>query len=587
LTLGVRGKLFLISVLLILSVGLAAGAYLEIELRRATQERLTRDLALHAEAARVLIETIPVIDSIDDVDPLADRLGAAVATRVTVIASDGTVLGDSAVALSEVAAMDNHLDRPEVQDAIATGQGGSRRHSASTDQDLLYLAVRYRRDDGWGVVRLATPLREVEEVLARSRLLLGVSGLIGLALAIFMSGLASHVVSRQLRRFVKSAQTIATQRSGHRIHVRSEDEIGGLAGSFNRLAQQLEDTLTELANERNKFETVLESMNEAVIALDEHGRVTLVNRAAAAMLGPARRLPGRTLLETLRIPALQELVVKCRQEGPASAEIELPGPPVQRVWIHARPHGEDDHGVVLVLHDVSDIRRLETMRRDFVANVSHELRTPISVIRANAETLLEGALEQPDIARRFVEALVRNADRLSTLVNELLDIARIEAGKYTLEPTSFPLTDAIDKVLEIAEVRAKERGTTISVDVAEHVHVSADSKALEQVVLNLLDNAIKYAPAGSLVEVVARATNEHVRVEIRDRGPGIDPMHRDRVFERFYRVDAGRARDMGGTGLGLAIVKHLIDAMGGRVGIEPRSPHGAVFWFTLKRSSPL
>jgi two-component system phosphate regulon sensor histidine kinase PhoR len=237
----------------------------------------------------------------------------------------------------------------------------------------------------------------------------------------------------------------------------------------------------------------------------------------------------------------------------------------------------------LVLHDVTEMRRLEAVRRDFVANVSHELRTPVSVIRANAETLLDGALEDEKRARTFLDALVRNADRLSRILADLLDLSRLEAGRYALDLEPIALSPAVEKVVELVETRAKEKSIAVAIDVAPELAAHADARAFEQVLLNLIDNAVKYTPASGHILVSARRVEELIRVEVTDDGPGIEPRHRARLFERFYRVDPGRSRDVGGTGLGLAIVKHLVESMGGRVGMEPAAgaPHGSTFWVTL------
>jgi two-component system phosphate regulon sensor histidine kinase PhoR len=240
-----------------------------------------------------------------------------------------------------------------------------------------------------------------------------------------------------------------------------------------------------------------------------------------------------------------------------------------------------DGGVVVVLDDVTEVRRLERVRKDFVANVSHELRTPISVIKANAETLLEGALDDPPAARRFVEGLYRHADRLGRLVSDLLDISRLESGRRELAEEAIPLAEVVDDVVESLLGEAAAKGVVITSVVSDEIEVQVDPKALEQVFFNLLDNAIKYSPRGSTVELVASVQPDGVRVEVRDDGPGIDPKHRERIFERFYRVDPGRSREMGGTGLGLSIVKHLVESMSGELGVEPRRPRGSVFWLRL------
>jgi two-component system phosphate regulon sensor histidine kinase PhoR len=236
---------------------------------------------------------------------------------------------------------------------------------------------------------------------------------------------------------------------------------------------------------------------------------------------------------------------------------------------------------VIVMHDVTDIRRLENIRKDFVANVSHELRTPVSIVQANAETLLDGALEEPARARTFVEALHRNAERLSRIIADLLDLSRLEAGRYRFDIASVDVEEAVERSLEAVHEKALGREQNIEVSIPEGQAVLADAKALEQVLSNLLENSIKYTPRGGHISVRAEERGGQVRLEIQDDGPGIEAEHRARIFERFYRIDPGRSRDMGGTGLGLAIVKHFVESMGGRVGVDPAFPRGSIFWVTL------
>src|SRR5690606_19790191 len=352
----------------------------------------------------------------------------------------------------------------------------------------------------------------------------------------------------------------------------------GVRQSLSQMAAELEKALGLLAAERNRFEAVLQTMDQAVLSLDERHRVRTVNPAARRLLNLRHDVEGQTLLEAVRIPALKELVEEAEIGRSKSREFEIPGVGRQ---VEARATMQGNGGLVVVIIDVTEIRRLERIRRDFVANVSHELRTPISVIRANTETLLSGGLDEPERARQFVEAVLRHAERLGRLVSDLLDISRIEAGRYPLVPTRLNVADTVDHVLDSVEVDATAKDVDLEVDIDDDLTVSADRKALEQILINLVGNAVKYTGEHGQVTVTAQANEDHVRFEVIDDGAGIDPSHRERIFERFYRVDPGRSRDMGGTGLGLSIVKHLVDAMGGQVGVETRSPHGSIFWFIV------
>ena len=322
MSLGVRGRLFVVSVALILVVGLTSGAYLENQLRWLLVARIETELHRHALTARELFRSLSDWSTPSTVDPLADRLGQAASARVTVIAQDGTVLGDSALTIEQVQQLDNHGSRPEVVAALANGRGVARRFSATLRTDMLYVAVPLARADGLAVVRAATPLDEIEPVVNQLRVLLGVAGLLGLAIAVFMSGLASHFLSRTLRSLVQRASAMAAGARQQRIAVATTDEIGGLAGSLNRMAEDLEQAVTTLATERDRFAAVLEGLADAILALDTEQRIILVNRAALTLLDLTEPPLGRTLLETIRVPLLPDLVAQAQDGTPSTTEFE-------------------------------------------------------------------------------------------------------------------------------------------------------------------------------------------------------------------------------------------------------------------------
>jgi two-component system phosphate regulon sensor histidine kinase PhoR len=403
-----------------------------------------------------------------------------------------------------------------------------------------------------------------------------------------MSGITSEIMSRTLRAMVDNARSIVRGDRADRIDASRPDELGRLAGSFNRLADELQQAVSSLAEERDRLEAILEHMHDAVLLLDSDDRLAIANPAAFKLLGLSDRALGKPLLEAMRVPALAEMVERARGGASGSSEIELPPPRARRLEVHAAPLPHM-RGSLLVMHDVTDVRLLERVRRDFVANVSHELRTPVSVIRANAETLIGGALDDIERAPNFVEAIHRNAERLGRLISDLLDLSRIEAGAVKLSLGPVMVSSALSSAVDALAERAHARNITIDVDAEEGIAVRAAGNGLAQILANILDNAIKYAPDGGHVWLRARVDEESedtVRIEVEDDGPGIEPHHRKRVFERFYRVDAGRSRELGGTGLGLSIVKHLAEAMAGRVGVEPAPKRGSVFWIELPREVP-
>jgi two-component system phosphate regulon sensor histidine kinase PhoR len=560
--LGLRWKLFLYAVGVSLAVLIPGSLYLQRELRSTLTERIERELETDLRAARVAFETSSA-RSPAELDMLAGQLGEAFDLRVTLIAADGRVLGDSEVAQGALDRVENHGDRPEVVDARSGRLGSHRRRSSTVDVDLLYMAEHLR--DGI-VVRIAKPLVEIDDALARLRWLLVIAGAITLAAAVALSAGASHLLSRTMRDLVESARAIAE----------AGGQPGQVAGSVQRMSQEIERTVGALATERARFAAVLEGMSDGVVAIDHEGCVTLMNRAAQALLGAGAEVLGRSFLEVVRVPALDELVAGDQEHG--SAEIDLPNTRRRVLAVRAPQPGG---GIVLVMHDVTAVHRLETIRRDFVANVSHELRTPVSVIRANAETLASGALDDDTTAPVLVAAINRNAERLTDLIEDLLDLSRLEAGQHKMEIEAVPLSGAAQRALEAVDRIARKRGTEIAIDVPADLSASADAGALHQVLVNVITNAIVHTPEKSRVSVSARPNGSRMRIEVRDDGHGIPPAHRERIFERFYRVDPGRSRGLGGTGLGLSIVKHMVEAMGGRVGVSENEPRGAAFWIDL------
>lgn len=358
------------------------------------------------------------------------------------------------------------------------------------------------------------------------------------------------------------------------------DEVRAIAEWMNSLAEDATRSHQALARERVLLTAVAEGSNQGVIAVDAKNCIELVNDAARKMLGESSTPVGMPLIELMRVPQAFELIESADAN---QAEVELPNGP--RTLIRVGRKWESDEGRVLLLEDVTTMRRLETVRRDFVANVSHELRTPVAVIRANAETLLAGAKDDPVMGIKLIDAVHRNAERLARVLTDLLDLSRLDAGQYRMHVVPTEIKAIAEQALTVIETPAAARKVAVHVELPDGLRVKADPKVLDQIFVNLIENAVKYTRPEGNVWVAARLDGDRVRIEIRDDGPGIAAKHRERVFERFYRTDASRAREAGGTGLGLSIVKHLVETMGGSVGVEPNTPTGSIFWVRL-RSAP-
>jgi two-component system phosphate regulon sensor histidine kinase PhoR len=571
---------------------LVSGVYLERSLRGWLIDRIELELLAQARLARDLIETAPSLGDARVTDSLADRMGHSTGLRVTIIDSDGTVLGDSSLSVSELERVENHRERPEIRQALAQGQGVATRYSMSVHTDMFYIAVPFHRPEVRGVVRAAMALSEVDSVASRLRWVVLVAGLLGLGLAVWISGIASHLALRPLRSLVRNARIVTSggESITKRLPVSSNDELGRLAGSFNELVDELDQTLSSLAGERDRLETILGGMTEALLALDPSDRVTHANQAAIDLLSLGESPVGHSLVEIVRVPTLGELMERIHAQPAAVVESELSLPPGRQVLARAASI-KSTGGTILVMLDISDMRRLEKVRRDFVANVSHELRTPVSVIQANAETLLDGALTHPTRGPEFLNAILRNALRLSRLVSDLLDLSRIESGHFSLEIQPTLVSAAVQRAVESIRGLAQRKRLTVAANISSELCVLVDSSAFDQVLTNLIVNAVKYTPEDGHVEIRADrgAPGEQgaplIHIDVCDDGAGIEPRHRLRIFERFYRVDPGRSREMGGTGLGLSIVKHLVGAMHGEVGVTDNPTGGSVFRVTLPAAS--
>jgi two-component system phosphate regulon sensor histidine kinase PhoR len=576
LNIGIRGKLFVASLGLTIIVGLAGGLYLDNQLSSLAEHELEQDLVRQAQGAREAALTLGVNPDPAALDALADRMGEASGSRITFIAGDGTVVGDSALTHDGLMREDNHHTRPEVMGAMDGHRSVVRRYSTTTHEDMMYAAVPWH--EAHGVVRASTPIAVVRDILMRQRMLVLFAAGLGLIVAALVSAVASHLAARVLQSFAASARAILMG-GQTRLPVLSEDELGHLAGSLNKLAEERSQTITELIRERDRLNAILHGVSEGLLALDAEQRVELANPAALKLLALPASPEGRKLVEIVRTPSFIELVEHA-SEGPQSAELMLEDPTPRHLMVTTAPLRATG-GTVVVMHDVTSLRHMESMRRDLVANVSHELRTPVSIIRANAETLIDGALEDPSQARTFVQAILRHSERLSNLLSDLLDLSRIEGGAYPLCLEAVSVKTAAQRANDTLQRAAKAKNLQVEVQISPTLSALADIQALDQVLVNLLDNAIKYSFEGGTIDVTAELRDGRVQVFVSDDGPGIQERHRARVFERFYRVDTGRSRALGGTGLGLSIVKHLVVLMNGTVGVDPVEPHGSSFWVSL------
>jgi len=497
-----------------------------------------------------------------DAEELARRAGGALGYRVTLVDSTGVVVGDAEFGPDALRRLENHLDRPEILAARARGIGVSRRHSTSAGDDELYVAQRHPL----GYVRVSLTTRSLDEIVRGAQRDVLVSGLLALIGALALASLFARSISQPVVELRDVARAIASGDLHRRPALSAPGEVGDLATALHRMAEQLAHRLDALEADDQLMTAVLESLEEGVIALDERGMVVRINERARSLLAARSPLPfARELLP--RDPTLREAIDAALAGSTTSpAEVTLHE---RTVAVASRPL-RTGGGVVTVL-DLTTLRRLETIRRDFVANVSHELKTPLTAVSGYAETLLDDGIPV-DQRRRFVETIYDNATRMQRIVDDLLDLSRIESGGWRPNVAPVDVGGVVHDVFTTIQSTAAAKGLALVADVSpDATHVRADPTAFRQILTNLVENAVRYTRDGS-VTVRTRRNHDGVWVDVSDTGIGIAPEHLPRIFERFYRVDAGRSRAEGGTGLGLAIVRHLVDAHGGR--IEPTSTVG-------------
>ncbi len=586
---GVRLKLFALSFLLVAVSTVLVFSYARGELETRIVAEIEADLrvraALSAQRAKLAAEQ-GADRSIWQA--LVHQLAEASGARATVIRLDGVVLGESTLSAEQLGTVENHSLRPEVRDALRHGVGISRRHSSTTTHELLYVAVPIRAEHGlFGVMRLALPLTAVGSQVAALQRALSIGAALALGLALITAYLAAEFGSRAARKLTAVARQMASGDLEVRIPQMGRDEFGQLGRALEQLARSLSEGLYELRGERDRMGGLLSRMHEGVLLLDQAGRVRLVNPALRGMLLLHDDAEGKLPLEVIRHVELKRLIDEVTASQVASErEIEVGGLKPRVLRVRVAPVGGEVGGIFAVFFDVTEMRRLESLRRDFVANVSHELRTPVTAIRSAAETLRNALTRDPHAAPRFVDIIERNADRLGSLVEDLLDLSRIESRELKLVNEDIAIPAMLQQVLSLFRERADRKGLTLQVEARSDLPcVVADRRALENVLANLVDNAVKYSGSGTVVRVRGVQSSEGVRLVVEDTGPGIDAAHLPRLFERFYRVDNGRSRDLGGTGLGLSIVKHLVESMGSQIAVESEPGVGTRFAFTLRESA--
>ncbi len=571
------------SYLLITAIAVTAVSWYSFDaVRRFYLEETAAALTARARLLEERARPLTGRSDADALDSLAKELGAAVSTRITVISPDGVVLADSE---EDPAVMDNHRDRPEIVQALTGEVGRSSRYSYTLQTNMMYVAVPISSEAGIaGVVRTAVPLTAVEEQLRAVRTRIALAALFLLVLSAAVSLAVSRRIARPLHQMQLGAERFAGGDFAHDVPVPRPIEFASLAESMNRMAADLDARIRTVVRQKAEQEAVLASMSEGVVAIDREAKVITMNRAAAAMLRiDADSVRGRSVQELIRNVRFHEIAASVLEDsGPIEGEITLSGQQetvVEASGAPMRSGSGETVGAVIVLNDVTKLRRLERIRRDFVANVSHELRTPVTSIKGFVETLRDEVAGDGGNSARFLEIIIRHVDRLNAIIEDLLYLSRIEedAGQKELVLESISLFDVLSSAIGECRSIAEERGVDIRLTADRGLEARLNRQLFEHAVVNLLDNAIKYSSAGNEVEVSANREGGGTVVSVRDHGLGIAEEHQSRIFERFYQVDKGRSREMGGTGLGLSIAKHIIQAHDGSISVESSLKQGSTF----------
>jgi two-component system phosphate regulon sensor histidine kinase PhoR len=527
------------------------------------------------------------------IDSFSKKLGAAASTRFTVILPWGKVVADSA---EDPSKMDNHADRPEIIQALNSGRGASARYSPTLKKEMMYVAVPMKKDDRTvAVVRASLPLSAIDETLRGIEVKIALAGLLIAAVAAVLGLLVFRRIRKPIGEMKKGAEAFARGEFQHRLALSEWEEMSGLGETMNQMAAELRERINTITSQRSELEAVLSSMVEGVIAVDMEERILSMNQAAGEIFEcHSREAEGRSIQEMIRNPDFQKLVSEgLASDTPVEKDVVFYAREEERVLSGYTTLLKDAEGsrkgILVVLNDVTRLRKLENVRRDFVANVSHEIKTPITAIKGFVETLRDGAAKSPEEADRFLRIVEKHVERLEAIVEDLLSLSRIEGeeerGEIVLEYR--PVKEAVSAAVQAVQVKGESKNISLRISCGEEVKARINCPLIEQAIVNLLDNAIKYSEPGKEVRVDVEDRANEILIHVHDRGCGIERAHLDRLFERFYRVDKARSRKLGGTGLGLAIVKHIMQAHGGSVSVKSQPGVGSTFTLSLPgKASP-
>ena len=516
------------------------------------------------------------------VDFLCKKVGKSASTRITVILPSGTVIGDTE---KDPSKMDNHVDRPEIIEALTGDSGTSTRYSRTLEKHMMYVGIPLKKNGHIAaVIRTSMPINAMYDTIKNIQVKIAIGGLVIAVFAAILSLLVSRKLTLPIEQIRKWAESIARGEFQIRPPVAGSEEISALSDAMNGMAVELRDRIDTIMRQRNEMEAVLASMEEGVIAVDTEERLISINSAAAEMFGcDPSKVQGRSIQEVVRNTQFHYFFKDAlSSQGPIEKDIVLTSDVDRFLNAHGtslRDSGGKKIGALIVLNDVTRIQRLENIRREFVANVSHEIKTPITAIKGFVETLRDGAVKNTEDTKRFLGITKKHVDRLEAIIEDLLSLSKIEqeAEGEEIKLSECKIREVLENAIRACDHKARAKKIGIELSCSENMVTKLNAPLFEQAVVNLLDNAIKYSDVDAMIGVKAAQEDNEIIVSIRDQGQGIEKKHLPRLFERFYRVDRARSRQLGGTGLGLAIVKHIAQAHGGHVSVESTPKKGSTF----------
>jgi two-component system phosphate regulon sensor histidine kinase PhoR len=564
---------FVLVVLIIMGI---LGAYLVNSTRNYQLDSLRSQLENEARiTAEASLPGFLTTDEKGNLDALAEKLGTEIDARVTIVAFNGTVLGDSE---EDPSVMENHADRPEIVDALATGIGESTRYSTTLIQWMMYVAVPVSyHDETMGLARVSLPLTAVEDAVRQVTASIIVAMTAATALVVLAAWTIARTTTRPIRKLTAAARRITSGELEQKIAIEARDEVGELAYAFNEMSAKVRELVDTVSADRTRLATILDSMADGVIMTDAEGNVSLTNAAAENLFG-IKEATNRPLIEVVRDHEVDDLLKLCLRTGRTQAAQYESG--LSKRYLRTIVIPITGSGVLLLFQDLTELRNLQTTRRELIGNISHELRTPLAGIKAMVETLREGAIDDREAATDFLTRIDSEVDRLTQLVAELTELSRVETGEAELRKEPVNLNQIAEEVIAQFSPQVKRKQLSISKELSTELPtVPADKERVRQVIANLVHNAIKFTPAGGRITVTSRAPEGAVSLEVTDTGIGIPREDQARVFERFYKGDKARTGE--GTGMGLAIAKHVIEAHGGSIWIESEEGKGSNLGFSL------